>query len=272
MNDQPVSQRARKPIPKRIRFEVFKRDGFKCQYCGASAPDVLLQVDHIKPAAAGGEDDIINLITACAACNAGKRDKPLDDKTTVAKARQQLEELQERREQLEMMMAWQEGLRSIGREAVDRICAYWQELTPGWAVNENGKKNLRKWLRTFSLDEITRAMDVAADQYLKLGKDEKITSESWNIAFDKIPGICRVERASKNDPDIKDLYYIRGIARNRSGYFDNFKALEWLKAARSWDVPIEELRQIACNATSWTRFVEGIEAAIEIREREQKGR
>jgi 5-methylcytosine-specific restriction endonuclease McrA len=62
MNDQPVSQRARKPIPKRIRFEVFKRDGFKCQYCGASAPDVLLQVDHIKPAAAGGEDDIINLI------------------------------------------------------------------------------------------------------------------------------------------------------------------------------------------------------------------
>jgi hypothetical protein len=270
MDDQPVSQRARKPIPKRIRFKVFKRDGFKCQYCGASAPDVLLQVDHIKPAAAGGEDDIINLITACAACNAGKRDKPLDDKTSVAKARQQLEELQERREQLEMMMAWQEGLRSIRGEAVDRLCAYWQDLAPGWVINDNGKKKLRQWLRKFSLDELIQAMNVAADQYLKFDQKNAVTNESWEEAFNKIPGICRVERASKDDPDIRDLYYIRGIARNRSGYFDNAKALEWLKAARSWGVPIEELRQIACNATSWTKFINAVNAAIENQERIQE--
>jgi len=28
----------RTPISKRVRFEVFKRDGFQCQYCGASPP------------------------------------------------------------------------------------------------------------------------------------------------------------------------------------------------------------------------------------------
>ena len=28
----------RQAISKTVRFEVFKRDKFKCQYCGASAP------------------------------------------------------------------------------------------------------------------------------------------------------------------------------------------------------------------------------------------
>lgn len=37
----------RKPISKKIRFEVFKRDGFTCQYCGRMAPDVVL-VDYLE--------------------------------------------------------------------------------------------------------------------------------------------------------------------------------------------------------------------------------
>jgi len=35
----------RKPLSKKLRFEVFKRDSFACQYCGAKAPDVLLEVE-----------------------------------------------------------------------------------------------------------------------------------------------------------------------------------------------------------------------------------
>lgn len=45
---------ARKTITKKTRFEVFKRDGFKCVYCGACAPEVVLVVDHIDPVANGG--------------------------------------------------------------------------------------------------------------------------------------------------------------------------------------------------------------------------
>ena len=62
----------RKPISKKLRFEVFKRDSFTCQYCGKSAPDVVLHVDHIKPVKEGGTNDITNLVTACADCNLGK--------------------------------------------------------------------------------------------------------------------------------------------------------------------------------------------------------
>jgi len=44
----------RKELSKSIRFEIFKRDSFKCQYCGRMAPEVVLHVDHIKPVAEGG--------------------------------------------------------------------------------------------------------------------------------------------------------------------------------------------------------------------------
>jgi 5-methylcytosine-specific restriction endonuclease McrA len=41
----------RKSISKKIRFEVFKRDSFTCQYCGSKSPDVTLVIDHIMPVA-----------------------------------------------------------------------------------------------------------------------------------------------------------------------------------------------------------------------------
>lgn len=258
------TQHKRKPIPKRIRFEVFKRDSFKCQYCGAASPDVLLHIDHIQPVAKDGDNDITNLITACAACNAGKGAVPLSDSSTLLKQRSQLEELQERREQLEMMMEWKRGLRDIKQDAVAELSAYWRELAPGWDVNQTGQNNIKKWLRQFTINEVTHAMDVSAEAYLEFGPNANVTQDSWETAFSKIPGICRVERDSKDDPEIKDLYYIRGIARkNCSNYFDNTGALEWLKAARSWDVPLDELRSIACNASSWTRFRNGISNAIQ---------
>lgn len=62
----------RTPLSKTVRFEVFKRDGFKCQYCGAQPPDVTLEADHVIPLAEGGPNDMDNLITSCFACNRGK--------------------------------------------------------------------------------------------------------------------------------------------------------------------------------------------------------
>lgn len=69
----------RKSTGKRLRFEIFKRDGFACQYCGAQPPDAVLVVDHITPVAAGGTNDPLNLITACEPCNQGKADKVLSE-------------------------------------------------------------------------------------------------------------------------------------------------------------------------------------------------
>lgn len=59
-------------ITKRTRFEVFRRDDFTCQYCGAKPPEAELRPDHVLPRALGGDDKPSNLVTACHDCNAGK--------------------------------------------------------------------------------------------------------------------------------------------------------------------------------------------------------
>lgn len=62
----------RKTLSKRIRFNVFKRDSFCCQYCGNHPPSVILEVDHIIPVSKGGNNSIDNLLTSCFECNRGK--------------------------------------------------------------------------------------------------------------------------------------------------------------------------------------------------------
>jgi len=85
-NDK-INMVKRESLSKKIRFEVFKRDKFTCQYCGEKSPDVVLNCHHIEPVAKGGTDDITNLITSCFDCNNGKRDIKLDDDTVVSKQR-----------------------------------------------------------------------------------------------------------------------------------------------------------------------------------------
>ena len=59
-----------------LRYDVMKRDGFRCVLCGASQVDgAKLHVDHIKPIAKGGKTEMSNLRTLCDRCNSGKRDK-----------------------------------------------------------------------------------------------------------------------------------------------------------------------------------------------------
>jgi len=71
-----MAKRKRKAIPDSTRFEVFKRDQFKCQYCGRCAPEIVLEIDHVDPHSKGGSDEILNLITSCRDCNSGKRGCP----------------------------------------------------------------------------------------------------------------------------------------------------------------------------------------------------
>lgn len=65
-------------VSKRLRFEILRRDNHACRYCGRTAPDVKLTVDHVIPETLGGSDDPTNLVTACADCNSGKSSVPAD--------------------------------------------------------------------------------------------------------------------------------------------------------------------------------------------------
>ncbi|MFC8065438.1 HNH endonuclease [Streptomyces sp. NPDC057293] len=59
-------------VSKRLRYEILRRDSHTCRYCGATAPDAPLRVDHVTPVALGGTDEPSNLVTSCEPCNSGK--------------------------------------------------------------------------------------------------------------------------------------------------------------------------------------------------------
>lgn len=56
----------------RNRFAILSRDGFQCVYCGRTAQQAKLHVDHVVPVSAGGPTHWSNLVTACLDCNLGK--------------------------------------------------------------------------------------------------------------------------------------------------------------------------------------------------------
>lgn len=65
-----------------LRYDIMKRDGFRCVICGKTAEDgVKLHVDHIKPISKGGLTVPDNLRTLCQDCNLGKSDKYDEDTT-----------------------------------------------------------------------------------------------------------------------------------------------------------------------------------------------
>ncbi|QZT61270.1 HNH endonuclease [Mycolicibacterium austroafricanum] len=64
-------------VSKRLRFEILKRDAFRCKYCGLTAGEAELTVDHVVPVTLGGSDEPENLVCCCRECNAGKSSVPV---------------------------------------------------------------------------------------------------------------------------------------------------------------------------------------------------
>jgi hypothetical protein len=103
---------SRESISQKIRFDVFKRDRFACQYCGRRPPDVLLEVDHITPVCEDGGNEVENLVTSCFDCNRGKAGVPL---TVIPKG------LNERAEETREREAQIAGYREVMQARLDRI-------------------------------------------------------------------------------------------------------------------------------------------------------
>ncbi len=57
------------------RRNIFKRDRFTCQYCGAQPGSEELTLDHVVPRAQGGESRWENCVLACVTCNKRKADR-----------------------------------------------------------------------------------------------------------------------------------------------------------------------------------------------------
>lgn len=57
------------------RKNLFKRDKYACQYCGAQPGPESLTIDHVLPRSRGGVSSWENCVLACIRCNARKADR-----------------------------------------------------------------------------------------------------------------------------------------------------------------------------------------------------
>lgn len=149
----------REAISKKRRFDVFKRDGFACQYCGATPPGVLLHVDHINPVALGGKSGIDNLITACEPCNLGKGARALSDvpPSLVEKA----ERAKEREAQI---IAYNDAL-SAAAKRIDEdswdVAAIFMEAHCRTSIRKDYRRSIKTFLEKLPKQEVVDAMDRA---------------------------------------------------------------------------------------------------------------
>lgn len=255
----------RKAISKTLRFEVLKRDSFTCQYCGATAPDVLLEIDHVIPVASGGPTDILNLVTACTECNRGKRDRKLSDTSAVKKQRARLEEQQAKIEQLEMLVQWQRDLAELNQHELAVVVNFWLELVHPYRLTFTAIEQLRKMLHTYSVQEVLEAMHASVRAYARFDKDDLVmTPESVETAWQKVGAICATRRRERDNPWLKDVYYIRKILTNRfGGNVDPIKSMAFIQECLELGVNPDTLTLLAKTARHWPHFKHACAAVLE---------
>ena len=174
MSNESVGQEAggvkpkRRAIGKKTRFEVFKRDGFKCQYCGAHPPGVLLHVDHVLAVAEGGTNVIDNLVTACEPCNLGKGARSLlaVPKSLAEKAALVAEQ--------EAQIAGYQAILAAKHDRLDeemwRIADVIQPGSSESGMLRDWTGGIRRFIEKLGFYEVLRAADIARSRHPYGGK------------------------------------------------------------------------------------------------------
>lgn len=169
---------ARKSISKKARFEIFKRDGFTCQYCGAHPPGVLLHIDHIHPVAKGGTNEDENLITSCEPCNLGKGAGLLADVPKSIK--QKAIELGE----IERQLAGYQAIQRARRERLDEesweVAEIYMKHFGIKTILKVDRQSIRSFIEKLGVVEVLSAMEKAV----------ATKSNSEYSAFKYFCGIC----------------------------------------------------------------------------------
>ena len=248
----------RKNLSKSVRFEVFKRDSFKCQYCGKSAPDVVLEVDHIIPVSKGGDNDISNLITACFDCNRGKRDKKLTDKQNAKLQKEELDKLNARREQIEMIAEWRKELSNLMNESIDKIVEIInQEFYLDIHLTDYGRRNFSKYIKKYGFKETLNSSLIAFGKYNDI-----------ETAFNKIEGILYMRKLEYENPEKAVYVRLLSLVKRRFNYYNHKVAYCLIDKLfqMGYDECVfdeEEITKLIYSCSNWAEFKNKMNLEIE---------
>ncbi len=152
----------RRPIRLGVRFEIFKRDAFTCQYCGKRPPEALLEVDHIVAVSSGGTNDEGNLVTSCFECNRGKSNRSLGN-LAPAPGSDRAAELEERALQSK---AYAEAVmlrNGVIENMVSDFLLLWIDSF-GRGNNIPSERSLKMFLDRMSLQDLQNCMVITASR------------------------------------------------------------------------------------------------------------
>ncbi|HDR9497083.1 TPA: HNH endonuclease [Burkholderia cepacia] len=172
----------RKSISKKVRFEVFKRDGFVCQYCGAHPSQAVLEVDHIIPVAEGGADEFDNYITACLPCNRGKGPVSLD--RIPQSLADRAAEVAEREAQIRGYTEVMREARWRLEEDVESVNLVSERFAPGYELSESSRVSVRMFIEKLGIFSVIDAMEIAGERWSH--RDSKIFRYFCGICWNRI--------------------------------------------------------------------------------------
>lgn len=181
-------------VSKSLRFEVFARDAFTCQYCGKQPPTVVLELDHIHPRAKGGGDEIINLITACWECNRGKSAKVLGEVAPRPDADLAFLKVQQEIAEVKRFLAAKRKLDAMNLKAHTALQETWREyLTTEMVPNS---RVFTPWVNSYGADEVERCIKLATIAYTG-GRFGQRQDRAFDKLLPYIGAILRNRRADK---------------------------------------------------------------------------
>lgn len=147
-------------LTKKQRFNVFKRDSFACQYCGATPPGSILEVDHIHPVSQGGSNHIDNLITSCFDCNRGKGAGLLSSVPESVTDRALI--VAEKMEQLKAYEKLLKAKRKAEEAAINEVEEAMREEFPTKEFSQKFRESVRDFLQQLPAIELAGYMRKAA--------------------------------------------------------------------------------------------------------------
>ena len=134
----------RKAITKRLRFKIFKRDEFSCQYCWRTPElhNITLEVDHLISVKNWWWNEEENLTTSCFDCNRWKRWDSIV-RWSLEKTKNELLEIKERLEQIKYIAKLKDNIRKKQKDIEDNKLSFIDDIMKWYKIEFIYKMKIR---------------------------------------------------------------------------------------------------------------------------------
>ncbi|MDI6816870.1 MAG: HNH endonuclease signature motif containing protein [Actinomycetota bacterium] len=200
-----------RPVTKKQRERIFKRDNYGCVICGNSAD---LSIDHIIPVSKGGTSDDENLRTLCGLCNGkkGNREQIVNGSSTVS-GRADNGKTTHADSLNPLTDSFNLIIESFNRECPSLPCVM--------RLTERRKKILRARLKEYPPERLTEAFKKVTASSFLAGENDR----GWRADFDWILNENNLVKILEGKYDDKKEAQAHGRARTSTEFDTEFAGI-----------------------------------------------